>query len=212
MVPTSPNLLVREMVVALALIAGVLLAAAVFDAPLLAQANPGMSPNPAKAPWYFMGIQELLVHLHPSFAVLIVPLFAVAFLVFLPYLNYGEPPSGLWFHSANGRRTALAAVGAALVAMPAAILCNEYILSLPKLLPSIPPAVSNGVIPTGVLVLLVLGFFGLVRWRYASSRIESVQTVFTLLMVGLVVLTVTGVFFRGASMRLAWPWVAGGGP
>lgn len=212
MVPTSPNLVFREMVVALALIAGVLLAAAVLDAPLLAQANPGLSPNPAKAPWYFMGIQELLVHLHPAFAVLIVPLFAVAFLVFLPYLNYGEPPSGLWFHSANGRRTALVAVGAALVAMPAGILANEYLLSLPKLLPSLPPAVSNGVLPTGVLVLLVLGFFGLVRWRFTATRIESIQTVFTLLMVGLVVLTVTGVFFRGASMRLAWPWVTSGEP
>ena len=74
MVPTSPNLVFRELVVALVLVAGVLLTAAVFDAPLLAQANPGMSPNPAKAPWYFMGIQELLVHLHPAFAVLVVPL------------------------------------------------------------------------------------------------------------------------------------------
>ena len=121
MVPTSPNLVFREMVVALVLIAGVLLTAAVFDAPLLAQANPGMSPNPAKAPWYFMGIQELLVHLHPAFAVLVVPLFAAAFLVFVPYLDYGEAPSGLWFHSANGRRTALAAAGTAMVAVPAGI-------------------------------------------------------------------------------------------
>jgi len=207
LVPTMPHLVFREMVVALVLIAGVLLTAAVLDAPLLVEANPGMSPNPAKAPWYFMGIQELLVHLHPVFAVLVVPLFAVAFLAFLPYLQYGEPPSGLWFHSVKGRRTALAAAGAALVAVPAGILANEYILSLPKLLPSLPQAVSNGLLPTGVLLLLVLGFFGLIRRRFTASRIESVQAVFTLLMVGLVVLTMTGVLFRGASMRLAWPWL-----
>jgi hypothetical protein len=159
-----------------------------------------------------MGIQELLVHLHPAFAVLVVPLLAAAFVVFLPYLNYGETPSGLWFHSANGRRTALAAAGAALVAVPAGILANEYILSLPKLLPFLPQAVSNGALPMGLLVLLVLGFFGLIRWRFTASRIEAIQAVFTLLVVGLVVLTVTGVFFRGASMRLVWPWAATGGP
>jgi quinol-cytochrome oxidoreductase complex cytochrome b subunit len=209
MVPTSPNLVFREMVVALVLIAGVLLTAAIFDAPLLAQANPGMSPNPAKAPWYFMGIQELLVHLHPAFAVLVVPLVAVGFLAFLPYLKYGEVPSGLWFHSANGRRTALVAAGAAWVSAPAAILVNEYVLSLPKMFPSMPQAVSNGLLPIGVLVLLVQGFFTLIRWRFGASRIEVVQAVFTLLTVGFVVLTLTGVFFRGAAMRLAWPWQAG---
>jgi quinol-cytochrome oxidoreductase complex cytochrome b subunit len=205
LVPTSPNLVFREMVVALVLIAGVLLAAAVLDAPLLSQANPGMSPNPAKAPWYFMGIQELLVHLHPAFAVLVVPLVAIVFLAFLPYLKYGEAPSGLWFHSANGRRTALVAAGAALAAVPVAILAHEYVLDLPKLMPSLPQVVSNGLLPSGALVLLVLGFHRLMRWRYAASRIEAVQAVFTLLAVGFVVLTVIGVLFRGASMRLAWP-------
>jgi hypothetical protein len=207
MVPTSPNLVFRELVVALVLVAGVLLMAAAFDAPLLAQANPGMSPNPAKAPWYFMGIQELLVHLHPVFAVLVVPLFAAAFLVYLPYLSYGEAPTGLWFHSVNGRRTTLAAAGSALVAVPAAILTTEYVLSLPKLLPFLPPAVSAGLLPAGVLVLVVLGFFGLSRWRFRASRIEAIQAVFTLLTVGFVVLTVIGVFFRGTAMRLTWPWL-----
>jgi len=211
MVPTSPNLVFREMVVALVLLAGVLLAAALFDAPLLAQANPGMSPNPAKAPWYFMGMQELLVHLHPAFAVLVVPLIGLVFLLSLPYLNYGEAPSGLWFHSENGRRTALAAAGAALVATPVIILVNEYVLSLPKLLPSLPQLVSNGLLPAGVLAVVAVGFIGIIRWRFAASRIETVQAVFTLLTVSFVVLTVTGVFFRGAAMRLTWPWLVGRG-
>jgi quinol-cytochrome oxidoreductase complex cytochrome b subunit len=209
LVPTMPHLVFREMVVALVLIAGVLLTAAILDAPLMAQANPGMSPNPAKAPWYFMGVQELLVHLHPVFAVLVVPLLAVACLALLPYLNYGELPSGLWFHSENGRRTALAAAVAALLLVPAAIVAREYVVNLPKLLPFLPPAVSNGLLPTGVLVLLMLGFTGLMGRRFGASRIETVQAVFTFMVVGLVVLTVTGVVFRGASMRLAWPWVAG---
>ena len=137
-----------------------------------------------------------------------VPFLAAAFLVYLPYLNYDDVPSGRWFHSVNGRRTALAAAGTALVAVPTGILTTEYLLSLPKLLPFLPPAVSTGLFPTGVLAFLVVGFFGLSRWRFTASRIEAVQAVFTLLTVGFVVLTVTGVFFRGVAMRLAWPWLA----
>ncbi len=212
MVPTSPNLVFRELVAALVLIAGVLLAAAVFDAPLLAQANPGMSPNPAKAPWYFMGIQELLVHLHPTFAVLVLPLVGAVFLVCLPYLHYGEAPSGLWFHSANGQRMVRLAAVAALVTAPAAVLINEYMLNFPKLLPNLPQTLSNGLLPAGILALLVSGIYALTRWRYAASQIEAVQAVFTLLAVGFAVLTVTGVFFRGAAMRLTWPWLAGIAP
>jgi len=53
----------------------------------------------------------------------------------------------------------------------------------------------------------VVGFFGLSRWWLRASRIEAVQAVFTLLTVGFVALTVTGVFFRGAAMRLTWPWL-----
>jgi hypothetical protein len=68
--------------------------------------------------------------------------------------------------------------------------------------------VSTGLLPTGVLALLVLGFFGLSRWRFRASRVEAIQAVFTLLTVGFVVLTVTGVFFRGTAMRLTWPWLA----
>jgi hypothetical protein len=88
------------------------------------------------------------------------------------------------------------AAGAALAAAPVAILAHEYVLDLPKLMPSLPQVVSNGLLPTGALVLLVLGFSRLMRWRYAASRIEAVQAVFTLLAVGFVVLTVIGVVPR----------------
>jgi quinol-cytochrome oxidoreductase complex cytochrome b subunit len=83
LVPTSPHLTVREGAAALVVVAAVLLLAATWNAPLLAQANPGLSPNPAKAPWYFMGIQELLVHLHPSFGAVAFPLAGLALLAAL---------------------------------------------------------------------------------------------------------------------------------
>jgi hypothetical protein len=80
-------------------------------------------------------------------------------------------------------------------------------LSLPKLLPLLPPTVSTGLLPRGVPALLVMGLFGLSRWWFRAPRIEAVQAVPTLLTLGFVVLTVTGVFFRIATMRLTWPWL-----
>ena len=64
MVNTSPHLVAREFVVAMVLIAFLLWISVFLDAPLRKRANPAYSPNPAKTPWYFMGIQELLIHIH----------------------------------------------------------------------------------------------------------------------------------------------------
>ena len=68
-VTTIPNLVQREMAVAAAVLAFVLVFAMLTPAPLQALANPGVSPNPAKAAWFFVGLQELLLHMHPSAAI-----------------------------------------------------------------------------------------------------------------------------------------------
>ena len=74
-----PDLLVRESRRRWSFLPWWSCSAAMLGAPIGERANPGMSPNPAKAPWYFVGFQELLIHLHPVFAVLlIVPVAAVA--------------------------------------------------------------------------------------------------------------------------------------
>jgi hypothetical protein len=191
--------------VALCLLAVLFLIAALLPAPLQEQANPGMSPNPAKAPWYFMGVQELLVHLHPSFAVFVVPLLALVFLVMLPYLRYGEPPTGRWFHSERGRRAVLGAAVAALALTPAYVVASEYVLRWPKLLPFLPPAVSNGLVPTLLWVGIAALVFLLTRSFHKASRLEAVQAVFAFIVMAFLVLTATGIFFRGEGMHLAWP-------
>ena len=83
-----PNLIVREVTVALVLLAVILLISMFFDAPLADKANPGLSPNPTKAPWYFMGLQEMLMHFHPVFSVFVIPLLLAAGLLLIPYINY----------------------------------------------------------------------------------------------------------------------------
>jgi len=140
LVPTSPALTRREGVAALAVTAAVLFLAAVADAPLLAQANPGLSPNPAKAPWYFMGVQELLVHLHPLFGAVIVPALALALVAALPSLGGGGRTTGRWFGSTRGGRTAIGAAVAGAVLAAGAILVDVPLRRAPPWFPALAPA------------------------------------------------------------------------
>ena len=206
MVPTSPDLVVREGAAALATLAAVLLLAAVFEAPLLAQANPGMSPNPAKAPWYFMGLQELLVHLHPAFAVFVLPLLAAALLLALPFLPLGETPSGAYFHSRTGMRTARAAALAALLLTPLAVVADEAVRHAPPWLPALPTVVRTGVVPLALGCALLAALYLAVRRKWSATRWEAAQATFTFVVVAFVVLTVIGSCFRGQGMALTWPW------
>ncbi|MCD6535115.1 MAG: hypothetical protein J7L25_13720 [Deltaproteobacteria bacterium] len=61
-----------------------------FNAPLGAQANPGLTPEMVKAPGYFIGLQELLIHVNPVVVVLVLPLFTAFFLLFFPRLKEGN--------------------------------------------------------------------------------------------------------------------------
>ena len=207
LVPTSPGLTQREGVATLVVAAAVLLLAAVLDAPLLSQANPGASPNPAKAPWYFMGVQELLVHLHPLFGAVLVPGTLLVLLAALPWLGGAAAPSGRWFESPRCARWVLGAAlaGAALAA--ATILANEPLRRRPPWLAGLAPVLRGGLLPVAV-ACAVVGALAMFLRRRGASRLEVVQVVFTFVVAALVVLAITGTLFRGQGMALAWPWSA----
>jgi len=85
-----PHLLVRHAVVAVGVLLLVLVLAVLFDAPLREIANPTVTPNPEKAPWYFAGLQELLAQFHPVVAGVLVPAGIVIGLIVLPYVDRNE--------------------------------------------------------------------------------------------------------------------------
>jgi menaquinol-cytochrome c reductase cytochrome b/c subunit len=78
---------VRHVVVALGVATLVLGIGVLFAAPLRGLANPNLTPEPAKAPWYFAGLQELLAHFDPLVAGILVPMGAVLTLLLLPYID-----------------------------------------------------------------------------------------------------------------------------
>jgi len=197
-----PHLLTREVAVACGLIALVVVSAVLFSAPLGAEANPGMSPNPAKAPWYFLGFQELLLHLHPVVAVVVIPAAALVFFSMLPYLSYRDGIDGVWMMSAVGRRTGLAAVVFGLVAVPVLIVADELLTAS-----SAATTGLAGVLPVVVIVAVAVAFVAALRLRFGAPREETVQAFVLLLLTAIAVLTVTGVWFRGEGMALVWPWM-----
>jgi menaquinol-cytochrome c reductase cytochrome b/c subunit len=82
-----PHLLVGEFVAALAMTAFLLVFSAVVNAPFLAAANFNFTPNPSKAPWYFLGLQELLTMFHPMVAGVTIPGIGIFALMLAPYID-----------------------------------------------------------------------------------------------------------------------------
>ena len=205
-VPLVPNLGIKEVVVALVLIALVLVLAIIFAAPLGEPANPGISPNPAKAPWYFLGFQELLIHFDATFAILVIPLLAAAALIAIPFIRYEGEISGNWFLTPKGRRMSLAAAIMALVVVPLWIVVDDRVIGPDGWLPGAAPVVSNGLLPFALMLAGASAFYLALRKSFNASRNEAVQSLFVLFFVAFVVLTVTGAWFRGPGMMLVWPW------
>ena len=82
-----PHLLGIEFVAALAITAFTLIFSVFVNAPLLELANPNQTPNPSKAPWYFLGLQELLTMFHPMVAGVTLPGFGLIGLILAPYTD-----------------------------------------------------------------------------------------------------------------------------
>jgi hypothetical protein len=86
-VHTWPHLLIAEFVAALAITAFTFVFSIFVNAPLLTLANPNQTPNPSKAPWYFLGLQELLTMFHPMIAGVTIPGVGLIVMIFAPYID-----------------------------------------------------------------------------------------------------------------------------
>ncbi len=93
---TWPHLLVREIILFAVVVAFLLIAAFLWDAPLEEIANPNHPPNPAKAPWYFLGLQEMVSYSAFIGGVLI-PGLIVVVLLLIPYIDRKKVGIGIWF-------------------------------------------------------------------------------------------------------------------
>lgn len=205
-VNTVPNLVLKELVIALVLTGLILLLSVFFNAPLLEKANPALSPNPAKAPWYFLGIQELLMHFHPFFAAILIPSLFIGLLIWLPYSKFDKKDPGIWFVSEKGRKLCIKVTVFTIIFVPALVISNEF---LPEVLGSASgwkAVVLEGLLPFLVLVFLLWGWIFLLVKKHGFSKNEIVQAIFTFLVVSYLTLMIISIWFRGEGMALMWPW------
>jgi quinol-cytochrome oxidoreductase complex cytochrome b subunit len=193
-------LLWRELTVALVLVAAVSVVSALFDAPLGDKADPTISLDPVKAPWYFAGLQEMLLLLHPFLAIFGVPVMIGILLLRLPFISV-ENRTGRWFYSRKGRQSAAVSAGAVLVIAPVVILGLDRLYRRTDVFSRFPAAL----LPLLMVMVALIGYGWFLRKRLAADRYEVFQSVLVVLVVVFAVLTLSGVFFRGEGMALRWP-------
>jgi uncharacterized membrane protein len=95
-VHTWPYLVRLEMLVGTIVMALITIWSIVVDAPLEEPANPTKTPNPSKAPWYFLGLQEILVYFDPWFAGVVLPSFIIVGLMVIPYVDINPKGNGYY--------------------------------------------------------------------------------------------------------------------
>ena len=119
-----PHLVLRELLLFLVVFVVIVGFAMVFDAPLEEPANPLHPPNPAKAPWYFVGIQELVSY-SAFWGGILLPGLVLTILLFLPYLDRDPKGVGVWFSRHRRRANLLFCVFVLAVVVP--ILVGQYL-------------------------------------------------------------------------------------
>jgi hypothetical protein len=185
-VMTNPEGLLRVAIAVVVLLIALVLASLLFDAPLEGLANPLQTPNLAKAPWYFLGLQELLHYFPPVVAGVLIPALVIVALIVIPYFGINTEAEGFWIANRYRKMRILAAV---IVALAALLLWFEvYAVLIPTLL--IAGALLLALRPERV-------------WLHARPLPFWIMSWFLIVAV---TLTVIGTFFRGVGWAWVWPW------
>lgn len=103
---TWPNLVYTELMMMIIFTIFLIVWSIFLKAPLEEPANPTWAPNPAKAPWYFLGLQEMLVYFDPWMAGVVLPVLIIVGLIAIPYIDTN--PNGNGYYSFKGRKVAMA--------------------------------------------------------------------------------------------------------
>jgi hypothetical protein len=188
---TYPHLLVREAIVFEVLIIAMVVLALFWDAPLEQLANPLLTPNPAKAPWYFLGLQELLHFFPPFVAGILIPTLVLIALIVIPYFHVNVEAKPLWGEKAY-KRFAIA-VGVTLALLLLLAIFDAWTIIVPTVL---------------VAALLVASYFSKATSGWMGSlRLKPLSWwVMTWFIATALCLTVVGTFFRGPGWSWVWPW------
>ena len=200
-----PVVALWEFILTLGVVVVLLMMSILVNAPLEELANPNQTTDPAKAPWYFMGLQEMLEHGHPTLMAVALPTLMLIFVLAIPYIDQSRLGAGRWFTDRRGKKLALRTALYALVSMPVFILLDNSFPPRELLRGIVPDLVAQAVIP-GLALGLIVVLPVLILARSRPNAREVVLVIFTLLFVSAIVFTVSGFLFRGPGFELYLPW------
>ena len=190
---TYPEVLFRAVVAIEVLGILLVLISLLFNAPLEGLADPSHTPNPAKAPWYFLGLQEMLHYFPPVVAGVLIPTLVVIALVVIPYFNINVEAEGLFLKDRARRLQIFYAVAIGLSVF--LFFFHVYVALVPTLMVAAVMLVAAYSSPESSSAFR----------RYLASKPLS-YWIMTWFLVVLAVLTAVGTFFRGPGWSWVWPW------
>ncbi|MBI2834033.1 MAG: menaquinol-cytochrome C reductase [Acidobacteria bacterium] len=199
-----PHLLMTEFVVLLGVLAGLGVISILFNAPLEELANPSEPPNPAKAPWYFLGLQELVSYSAFVGGVLTPLLVILGLLMAIPYIDRDPKDVGIWFGGTHGKRLAAVTALLTLAGVPSLIFLNAH-FGVRRFYPDAPQLIIDLANPASAIVVIIAACSVATGIRARSWRLGAI-VVFTGFLIAYTVLTTVGTVFRGPNWGWVWPW------
>jgi len=194
-VMTYPEVFFRAAVAIEVLAITLVVVALLWDAPLEGLADPMHTPNPAKAPWYFLGLQEMLHYFPPVVAGVLVPGLVVMALIVIPYFNINIDAEGIWVRDKAKR---LRIFGVVVV-----VFC--VFLAVFRVWVALVPTVIVAAFMYLAAQAEPQSSTGFRRWLVRKPLSFWIMTWF---LFELVVLTAVGTFFRGPGWSWVLPWRA----
>jgi quinol-cytochrome oxidoreductase complex cytochrome b subunit len=192
-VQTYPELLFRVAVAIEILFIALVVTALLFNAPLEGLADPSHTPNPAKAPWYFLGLQELLHYFPPVVAGVLAPGLVVMALIVIPYFNINIEAEGLFLKDRKRRLTIFAIVA---IAVTVFLIIFDVYVAIPGTLV--------------IAALMAIAAYSSPQSPSSARRYLAAKPlsfwIMTWFLIELVVLTAVGTFFRGPGWSWVLPW------
>ncbi len=203
-IPTWPNVIYVVAAASMVTVLLMVILGVLFDAPLAEMANPAVPENPAKAPWYFLGLQELV-----SYSAFMggvgIPAIVVLALGLVPYLDREQEDVGVWFSGPRGRHIAVTSAIFGLVVVVGMLCFTVNFGWLRDWGPTaqVPQIVITFFNPGTVIVVLFAAWSLHAVKRTSSTRMGAIA-LFTCYLVGFVVLTYFATVHRGPNWDFYW--------
>jgi quinol-cytochrome oxidoreductase complex cytochrome b subunit len=201
-VPSMPHLFYAELGVLMLTLLVCLALALVSDAPLKELANPSVPENPAKAPWYFLGLQEMV-----SFSAFMggigIPMIVLIGLALIPYLDRETEGTGEWFGGPGGWPLVRFSI---VIGLSSVILLEALVIRFGWLrdwFPAIPQLIITFVNPATILTA-IYALYSIWCIRHFRSARAGALGLFTCFLCGFLVLTIIGTYFRGPNWDFYW--------